>query len=697
MDLRRSGQMAMDCSDAQGRARRMTRKLSSSKTVRWVGALSVLFCVATAALVLRGDEEDELNPIGILFRRRDQKSAQKQEDKEQQKPGQLPSDVPKAPPAQYSQAKAQPKEAPSENADPLTKYVDEAIRLTQRRLLVAEAPNGKTNSPWQIMHGILALRNNLELRTPRGPANAIAWVSRDPVFRGDHWFEATRFGGRAHPFSVPYHFEGHVNQFLALFTMSNLPLDHKFAVSGGKGFVTMADMVRHAQMMVNSNEEISWTLWFLTHYLEPDAVWTNYNGERWGMEKLVAIQTGQNVTTAPCGGTHGLFALAYARNSYMQKFGPEPKGTWLAADQRIKEHIEKAKAWQNRDGSLSAHFFREPGHTDDPTDRLKSSGHMLEWLMMAVPKPQLKENWVRMAVYSVAKDLIQFSNQEIDPGPLFHAAHAITLYRERVSPNRITPQNPKPLESQLAQPKTPAPAPVVTTPKTDTPKTAPPKPSIELKPAEPKIVTTNPTSPPAPRPVVEPTPEKKVAMKDDSTTPPPPKSVQPAPPTILPSVPLAVDAPRPLPMNDSAAPAMPLKPLETEPKTTAASPDKDDALVLPTLPLPVSQPLGTPPVVTSKRPPSVLPIDKPIGISPTPPSPTPPDTDDKPTPLPETQIGNLPVPPLPTFELRRTAQGAKPDSSSSGPPRPTKVTSPTPIVLPPLPLDPIDVGAAASK
>jgi len=660
----------------------MTRKLSSSRTVRWLGAFSVLFSVATVSLVLRGSEEDEINPIGILFRRgREARNAQKQDEKQ---PGQLPSDVPKAPPAQYGQgqAKAQPA-ATTESTDPLMKYVDEALRLTQRRLLVAESSNGKPNSPWQIMHGVLALRHNLELRTPRGTVNAIAWLSRDPVFRGDHWFEATRFGGRAHPFSVPYHFEGHVNQFLALLTMSNLPLDHKIGVAGGKGFVTMADMVRHAQMMVNANEEISWTLWFLTHYLEPDAVWTNYNGERWGMEKLVAMQHGQNVTTAPCGGTHGLFALAYARNSYLQKHR-EVKGTWLQADQKIQEHIEKAKAWQNRDGSFSAHFYREPGHTEDPTDRLKSSGHMLEWLMMAVPQQRLKEPWVRTAVYRVASDLVQFSNQEIDPGPLYHAAHAITLYRERVTPKPITPQNPKPLDSQLAnQPK-------------PEPKAVPPQPTIDLKPAtEPKSVAVNP---PPPRPVVEPKPEPKPELKvamvpEKPAAPVPQPAPQPVPPPTTPSVDakVAEEAPRPIATNTAATPVpMPGTAPALDAKT-AAAPGGEEPIVLPTLPLP-------PPLASSKRPPSVLPLDKPVGTSATPPNPTPVDSpvaaETTPAPGPEAQAVGLPVPPLPMFELKRSTRDTKPDSSTAEPPKPTKVTSPTPIVLPPLPLDPLDETTA---
>ncbi|HVJ69370.1 MAG TPA: hypothetical protein VM510_15400, partial [Caulifigura sp.] len=591
----------------------MTRKLASSRTVRWLGGLSILFSVATAALVLRGDEDDDINPIGILWRRGREK-ASKQEEKDKPPQGGPPSDVPKAPPAQYTQqqAKAQPV---SENADPLMKYVDEALRLNTRRLLVGESSNGKPNSPWQIMHGILALRHNLELRTPHGTVNAVAWVSRDPVFRGDHWFEATRFGGRAHPFSVPYHFEGHVNQFLALLTMCNLPLNHQFGVGGGRT-VTMADMVKHAQLMVNSNEEISWTLWFLTHYLEPDAEWTNFNGERWGMEKLVAIQTGQQVITAPCGGTHGLFALAYARNSYMQKFKNKSlSGTWLEADQKIQRYVREANAGMNADGSFSAAFFREPKqHTEDPTDRLKTSGHMLEWLMMAVPQQQLREQWVRYAVYRVAVDLIQFSNQEIDPGPLYHAVHAITLYRERATPKQIKPQDPKPLNSELAtQPKP------QTAPQTTAPKAAPPPAGID-----PKSVATAPKNPASPRPVSPEPPRTAMAEPDKSpTTSPaaPPKPVASTQPPVTPpkkEEPQVVEggAPRPIPANPGASP-VPMPPANPSTAKGAPVPDKssDAPLVLPTLP--------TPTPVAEKRPPSVLPLDKPVGTTATPPSPMP--------------------------------------------------------------------------
>ena len=58
-------------------------------------------------------------------------------------------------------------------------------------------------------------------------------------------------------------------------------------------------------MEVNDREEVTWVLWFLTHYLEPDAQWTNKDGEPWSIERLVQVETGKTVTAGACGGGTG--------------------------------------------------------------------------------------------------------------------------------------------------------------------------------------------------------------------------------------------------------------------------------------------------------------------------------------------------------------------------------------------------------
>jgi len=314
------------------------------------------------------------------------------------------------------------------NVDPeLLELVETAIKKTSRRYLDADR-----HTPWQIMHGLLAYRGDFLLKSGDGHVNAIEWISNGARYRGTHWFEPTRWGGRAHPFTVPYAFEGHVNQFTAILSMSNLPLDHQLKVAGGRT-ITVSDLVEHAKMAVSTQNELTWTLWFLTHYIEPDAEWVNQDNQRWSMEYLVRVQTRSSLTRAPCGGTHNLFALAYARNAYLRKHG-QLRGTWLEADQKLKQYIAAAKALQNADGTFSTQFFKGRGYSADFNERLKSSGHMLEWLMMALPTQRLNEEWVTRAVKAVANDLVTNASQPAECGPLYHAVHSLVLYRNRVAP-----------------------------------------------------------------------------------------------------------------------------------------------------------------------------------------------------------------------------------------------------------------------
>lgn len=313
----------------------------------------------------------------------------------------------------------------------LPETVNKAIGISQRRMLSTHV-----NTPWQILHGILALRGDYELRHQGRPVNALEYMSNKAHFKGAYWFEKTAYGGRAHPYNgTMWDFEGHVNQTLALIAMSNPSLDHKFEVRGGET-VTMQDMVNHAKMMVNTKEEITWTLWFLTHYVDQDEEWTNAYNQYWSMEELVAHQNRFEPTRAPCGGTHGLFALAYARNAYLQKHG-QLRGAWLEADQKLQRYIATAKSMQNRDGSFATGFFKSSGYSREVEERLKTSGHMLEWLMMALPKAELEKTWVESAVNAVAVDLIRSASQSAECGALYHSLHALVLYRQRMMPESV--------------------------------------------------------------------------------------------------------------------------------------------------------------------------------------------------------------------------------------------------------------------
>ncbi|MCA9029479.1 MAG: hypothetical protein KDA69_07275 [Planctomycetaceae bacterium] len=514
--------------------------------------------------------------------------AAREEQQQQAEPFTFQGALPPAP--KVPGVALRPGTAPAEDLDEL---VNQAVALASaRRIDVRNIP------PWAITHAVLALRNDLVLYDQGRNVNGIEWISNEARFwdaddaqnRGAFWFEATRYGGRAHPFDgTPYEFEGHANQTLALLSMSNLPLTHQFRVAGGRT-VTMADMVRHAQMTANSEEEITWTLWFLTQYLDPDSQWVNERGQQWSMEYLVRLQTQAEVTAAPCGGTHGLFALAYVRNSYLKKHG-NLRGIWLSADMKLQQYTESAKALQNADGSFSTMFFKGRGQSSSIEERLKTSGHMLEWLMMALPQRRLEEEWVQRGVRALARDLVLSADEPGNCGFVYHSLHALRLYQQRTAGSKpsqpaqqpelasrgnetktadASPTEIKPLPS-IAQTEKPAeapapierPVPAMKQPEiVESPVIAQAKPSVDAAPTAPEsgmppLVQANK---PAPTAIAEATPTvnpmapnflpPRIAMLPTETSPKPqlltpvPNSPELArPPRMAPGEPASESAP----------------------------------------------------------------------------------------------------------------------------------------------------------
>ncbi|MGZ0167537.1 MAG: hypothetical protein ACKVII_26745 [Planctomycetales bacterium] len=315
----------------------------------------------------------------------------------------------------------------------LPQLINDAVSITSRRYLTADV-----HTPWQIMHGLLALRDQYKIKVDGEKVSALNWLTERRFYKGQPIIEHTPHGGRFHTFTEPYAFEGHPNQFLAIATMSELTVDFAFNTTAG-GQVTIQDMINHAKADVNDREEITWTLWALSRYLPVDSEWISAAGEPWSIERLVQIQTYANPVDAACGGTHGLFALSLARNSYSAT-GKPLRGIWLEADQKIKRFIAKSKSLQNEDGTFSTEYFKGPGESSDFGKRIATSGHILEFLMVAAQDDHLQQEWMQKAVFAVANDLVDNRRKSADCGPLYHALHALVLYRQRAGIEATPPK-----------------------------------------------------------------------------------------------------------------------------------------------------------------------------------------------------------------------------------------------------------------
>lgn len=566
-----------------------------------------------------------------------------------------------------------------DSADPLVKLVWET-RDTQRHRLLST----KDHTPWQIMHGVLGLRQDFLISHNGQAVNGLEWIQSGPLFQNESWFEKTQHGGRAHPFSKPYWFEGHVNQFLAILATCNLPLETTFQTPGGP--ITMKEMLKNAQMTVNSREEVTWTLWALATYLPSDATWVNAAGEQWSIEKLVQIETGKKVggPTSPCGGTHGLFALARARNVYLRT-GKPLRGAWFEADQKIKKYIEVARVLRNTDGSLSSGFFKTREFKEDFDKRMASEGHLLEFLMMSVSQEQLKEAWIRRAIEATANDLMANRREYVSCSPLYHATNALSIYLDRTAqetPEKVAEKPPATksatMTKELPPTRNPAPA-VKNTTAADAAAQAPAKPvesSNVPMPSGEKPVTV--TAPPEPVPAT--TSQPPAAAPGQET----PSGLTPSPtptPIIIP--PAASDnmpGKEPIPGVDIPSPVPPSTPAPAS-NASASTPSSVKPATQPTQRLLPRTSAGVtrPPVATAT--PTVPP-----GPVATQQGPTPSLRPRQPQPLtgtgvPERNSESLPLP-LKSPPHSPIPSPSQPDSSASSPPSAGKTNVLNPLRLP---------------
>jgi hypothetical protein len=495
-----------------------------------------------------------------------------------------------------------------ESNDPLVKLVYETREITRQRLL-----NTTDHTPWQMMHGLLGLRQDFLINHNGQTINGLEWMQTGPMFKNEPWFQKTSHGGRAHPFNHPYWFEGHINQSLAILAMCNLPLETQFGTPQGP--ITMRDMLKNAQMTANAKEEVTWTLWALATYLPSDAEWINEKGERWSIERLVLLETGKQVggPTSPCGGTHGLFALARARNVYM-KTGKPLRGVWAQADQKIQKYIRTIQSQLNKDGSLSSNFFRGRDYKQDFDKRMASMGHLLEFLMVALPQERLKEPWVRKAIEATANDLRNNRKAYVSCSPLYHATDALTIYLERVLPQQQAvaqqPQNTKAISNSQLLPSgtvttttppatTPEVAPAASTPaKSGTPvvSTPPAVPGAAVNPGTPSVMPQTGT-PAGTTPAVAPSanPVTPAPTVPSQTTPAQLPAAGPTPP-VPDATPVTPAAP------STTLPAVTPMPIPENPLKQIPLPDPADELPAETTPAAAPALVPTPTPMTAAEP-----------------------------------------------------------------------------------------------
>ena len=332
-------------------------------------------------------------------------------------------------------AAAAPGDAPSE-AD-LLKQIDDALEYTfnHRRLSVGQ--NANDQAAWQIVHGALAFKREFLVNDGTKDVSAVDYILGGGQMKGlalrqgDLLDEATKRYGITTVVANDKQGQGHTDQWLGYLSDCQLPLEEPIVVEGQKH--TIADYIDQAKRDVHKNpiREYSWTLMALNSYYPTDYAWQAGDGSEWSIPKLVEIELEHSIEGSPCGGTHRMTALTMAYNRRVSE-GKPIEGVWKKLAERIDECVDKAHEYQNPDGSLSSNYFARPGKSADLAVCIGSTGHVMEFIATALDKQELEEPWVKRAVADVCKLFRKTKPVDVECGALFHAAHGLVLYREKV-------------------------------------------------------------------------------------------------------------------------------------------------------------------------------------------------------------------------------------------------------------------------
>lgn len=306
------------------------------------------------------------------------------------------------------------------------------LRTQLRRALGTYYPkhlNTRDNSPWEVMHGIISYGVDAQLfrNGPGGEkVNAISWMCYNGLCEGERLLST--INGKLVARRGPG-LQGHYGQFLAILAQSHLKSDYPLIVQG-KNF-TLQDLIDEEMKDCEAGTELTFKLIALMHYLDSDQTWTSSTGETWSIQRLIKEELKQPIRGAACGGTHRLMGLSYAVNKRIKRDKPIV-GEYGRAQKFIQDYHRYTFSLQNRDGSFSTEWFNRRADSGDTDRKLKTTGHISEWLNFSLTDEELRDPRMIKAMEFLTGILNQSPNHKWEIGPLGHALHALVLYDTRV-------------------------------------------------------------------------------------------------------------------------------------------------------------------------------------------------------------------------------------------------------------------------
>jgi len=241
--------------------------------------------------------------------------------------------------------------------------------------------------------------------------------------------------GRIAP-ALGYALQEQPGQFLAVLALARVP--REYPVRAGEKGGKVDDLVAYEKLSCRDGADQSLKLIGLARFLPTDAVWKNDLGEEWSIKRMIRQELARSGDAAPEGGTHRLFALSYAVDRRLRRKEPldEP---FRRAKEYVEDFQDYAFELQNPDGTWHPAFFAYRGQGGTAVEQLRSTGHILRWLVFSLPESRLQDPRVVRSVHrvtellggrSASRDLSAASAREIAARMV--ALHALSIYDRRV-------------------------------------------------------------------------------------------------------------------------------------------------------------------------------------------------------------------------------------------------------------------------
>ena len=97
----------------------------------------------------------------------------------------------------------------------------------------------------------------------------------------------------------------------------------------------------------------------------------------------------------------------------------------------VDNSVDKARQFQNSDGSFSTNYTSRPGNSSDLSSCISATGHTFEFLSYALDDLELSRPWMERAAIRLCNMLKASEEIDLECGGVYHALAGLKLYYRR--------------------------------------------------------------------------------------------------------------------------------------------------------------------------------------------------------------------------------------------------------------------------